>query len=160
MKKPAIDESWSVKNLEVPEKITAGGVIARVENDQIMIAVIEKPLSKKDPSQGIRFSLPKGQVEAGETLEETAHREIYEETGITDLRMVRFLETTERFNAKKSAWKINHFYLFTTEQINCVPLENDKIVRWFPIDNLPHMFWFDQDRLLKEHKQEIAAKVL
>lgn len=155
MKKHIIDESWFIKPNGVREKITAGGVITRVENDQIMIAVI-----KKERRGGTKFSLPKGHVKKGETLEETAEREIYEETGISNLHLVQFLEATERLNKKKSAWKINHFYLFTTEQINCVPLEDDKVVRWFPIHNLPQMFWYDQDRLLKEHRQEIIAKVL
>lgn len=150
-----IDESWFTKPSGVREKITAGGVVARVENDQVLIAVIEKKFHG-----GIRFSLPKGKVKKKETLEETAVREISEETGITDLRLIKFLEATERCNADKSAWKVNHFYLFSTEQIKCVPLEDNKVVRWFPIDDLPHMFWSDQGQLLEEHRQEIVGKVL
>ena len=150
-----IDESGFIKPIGVREKITAGGVVARVESDQIMIAVIEKQFSG-----GIRFSLPKGHVKKGETLEETAEREITEETGITDLRLVEFLEATERLNSERSTWKVNHFYLFVTGQIDCVPLEDDKTVRWFPIDNLPEMFWRDQSELLKQHRQEIVAKVV
>ncbi|MEO8042315.1 MAG: NUDIX domain-containing protein [Acidobacteriota bacterium] len=155
MNNHTIDESWFIKPIGVPEKVTAGGVVARVENDQVKIAVIEKEFRG-----GIRFSLPKGHVEVGETIEETAVREIYEETGINDLQFVQFLKATERLNSKKSAWKVNHFYLFITEQINCTPLEDDKVVRWFPIDNLPQMFWSDQSQLLREHRQEIVSKVL
>ena len=152
-----IDESWFIKPAGVREKITAGGVVARVEGEQVKIALIEKALRH---GKGIRFSLPKGHVKDGETLKETAIREISEETGITDLQFVQFLRTTERLNARKKAWKVNHFYLFTTEQIDCTPLEDDKVVRWFPVDNLPQMFWSDQNQLLQEHRQEIVEKVL
>jgi ADP-ribose pyrophosphatase YjhB (NUDIX family) len=157
MKNHTIDESWFTKPAGVREKVTAGGVVARVENGQVKIAVIEK---ESRGGGGVRFSLPKGKVKEGETLEETAVREISEETGINDLQFIKFLEATERLNRKKKAWKVNHFYLFVTQQIDCTPLEDDKTIRWFPIDKLPQMFWSDQSQLLKEHRQEIVSKVL
>jgi 8-oxo-dGTP pyrophosphatase MutT (NUDIX family) len=139
----------------VPEKTKAGGVVARVEDGRVMIAIVEKPLKV-----GVRFSLPKGGLKAGETPEEAAQREISEETGITDLRLVRFLAETERTNIKRSRWNVNRFYLFVTDQIDCVSQEKDKTLRWFSIDDLPRMYWPDQDELLKSHRQEIIDLVL
>ncbi|PTX64853.1 diadenosine hexaphosphate hydrolase (ATP-forming) [Melghirimyces profundicolus] len=56
-------------------EVSAGGVVYRRESDAgLSILMIEDRYS--------RWTLPKGKVESGETYEETALREIREETGI------------------------------------------------------------------------------
>ena len=55
--------------------LAAGGVVYRHDDDGGRIAVIHRP-HRHD------WSLPKGKVDPGETLPETAVREIFEETGI------------------------------------------------------------------------------
>ena len=151
----SMDESWLIKTGDVREKTTAGGVVSRVEDGRAMIALIEK-----STRGGIRYSLPKGKVKKKESIKKAAKREIHEETGIVKPKTIRFLAATERFNSKRSIWKTNHFYLFLTKQVECVPLEENKIVRWFPIDELPPLYWSDQGDLLNEYKQEIVAKIL
>lgn len=56
---------------------SAGGIILRKKNDAWQLFVI------KDMSGNWTF--PKGKIEKGETIEEASRREIYEETGITNL---------------------------------------------------------------------------
>ncbi|GAB7386312.1 NUDIX hydrolase [Bacillaceae bacterium] len=65
------------------KEISAGGVVYREKNGELQIMLIEDRYS--------RISLPKGKKEAGETIEETALREIKEETGIEG-EIVRPLE--------------------------------------------------------------------
>jgi len=149
-----IDESWFVRPVGVPEETTAGGIVVRFENNCPLVAIV-----KKERRKFTKYSLPKGHIENGETLEETARREIYEETGIADLQLVLFLTSTGRLNRRKSAWKVNHFFFFVTEQVECVPLEDDKETLWFPIDNLPELFWRDQTRLVQQYRPEILTKV-
>lgn len=55
-------------------KISAGGVVYRYHDKKLQIQLILDRYGK--------HSLPKGKMEAGETIEQTALREINEETGI------------------------------------------------------------------------------
>lgn len=66
----------------------------------------------KDPYA--RWTFPKGHQELGETLAETAVREIEEETGLKDLRFVAPLgRTTFRFRREGTVIeKMVHFFLF------------------------------------------------
>lgn len=56
------------------KEISAGGVVYRQEGGKLEIQLIQDRYGK--------ISLAKGKVEAGETIEQTALREIGEETGI------------------------------------------------------------------------------
>ncbi len=85
--------------------------------------------------QGQHFwSLPKGHVEAGETLRQAAEREIYEETGITDLVYIRDLGFYERTGGKHDdELKTIHFFLFTSKQKVLIPLDRDNPeAHWLP----------------------------
>jgi len=65
-------------------EVAAGGVVFRRENGLMRLLLIRDRFG--------RMTLPKGRQEPGETLEQTALREIEEETGISG-RIAGFLET-------------------------------------------------------------------
>ena len=72
----------------------AGGVVWRVVDGSIRVALIHRPRYED-------WTFPKGKVEAGEADEETAHREVLEETGLDcvlgrELRSVTYLDTRGR----------------------------------------------------------------
>lgn len=58
------------------EVFAAGGVIWRRRSGRVEVVVVHRP-HRQD------WSLPKGKVDPGETVEETAQREVVEETGLT-----------------------------------------------------------------------------
>lgn len=68
------------------KEISAGGVVYRRVNGAVQIQLIEDRYGK--------ISLPKGKMEPGETAEETALREIAEETGIAG-KITDVLETVQ-----------------------------------------------------------------
>jgi 8-oxo-dGTP pyrophosphatase MutT (NUDIX family) len=57
------------------KEISAGGVVYRKQEGQLQIQMIQDRYGK--------ITLAKGKMEPGETVEQTALREIWEETGIT-----------------------------------------------------------------------------
>ena len=63
-----------------------------------------------------RWDLPKGKVEPFETPEESARREVSEETGLTELRLIRYLLETYHIYQERGSWmfKTVHWYLFET----------------------------------------------
>ncbi|HBK33830.1 TPA: hypothetical protein DEP34_02990 [Candidatus Uhrbacteria bacterium] len=106
---------------------SAGGVVLNVQG-QILV------VNQKHNS----WSLPKGHIDPGETLIAAAKREIYEESGLCDLVMIRELGTYQRFKIGKdgvgedqSEWKTITFFLFRTSEQNLVPVDPENPeARW------------------------------
>ena len=70
---------------DVLQEPTAGGLIFRRAGDDRHIEFLLISDSKG------RWTIPKGHIESGETPEETAVREVIEETGIVDMRVIEWL---------------------------------------------------------------------
>ncbi len=144
------DSSWYIRPDGIKQSISVGGIVIRIEDGKILIALV-----KDDPYSD--YILPKGAINAGETLEETARREILEEAGLENLVLLGKLGIQERLNYRKTAWKIIHYFLFFTEQKVGRPIDtkHNYICEWFPIDTLPPMFWEEQYDLIEKYRDEI-----
>ncbi len=100
----------------------AGGVVVRKEGDTFWVAV-EREL---ELDRGDYWFIPKGHLDPGEMLEETARREILEETGVAELTYQRFLMKTERNSYIGDEWKNMYYFLYTTTQTELGPTAVDK----------------------------------
>ncbi|KKS44490.1 hypothetical protein A3I25_00845 [Candidatus Nomurabacteria bacterium RIFCSPLOWO2_02_FULL_42_17] len=106
--------------------------------------------------QGISWSLPKGHVDLGENLLETAMREIKEETGLGELNFIRELGHYSRFKIgldpsteDKTKIKTIHMFLFKTSSIdkNLHPLDPENPeARWVPKDQVAQMLTHPKDK--------------
>ena len=145
-----IDDSWYQKPPGIKTEIAAGGLIVRRHGDRTLVALIREG---SIPA----FVLPKGHIEAGESLIETAQREIEEESGLSQLRPLADLGPLERLDYSKKHWKITHYFLFATDQIEGKPTDPDMAyqVQWFDLDALPEMFWPEQQRLIEENRDRV-----
>ncbi len=119
------DEQKLLKHLfkKLPVVTAAGGLVF---NDKREILFIYR---------NKRWDLPKGKVEKGETLEESAIREVMEETGIRDLKVTSFLKETYHIFRRKDKLKIKvtHWYeMFSDYKGELVPetSEGIKKVKW------------------------------
>jgi len=149
-----IDETWYQRPPNVPEHISAGGVVTRVEDGCVYIALVQE-------GRLTDYILPKGRVEKGETLEQAAAREIAEEAGLTQLHLLGSLGIRERLDFRKRAWKKTHYFLFATEQIEGQPSDDqhEYRVHWHPLDTLPKLFWPEQAALIEENRERIRELV-
>ncbi|MDR7545388.1 MAG: NUDIX hydrolase [Armatimonadota bacterium] len=59
---------------------SAGGVVFRRAGDEVQVLVLQH--------EGGKWMLPKGTIETGETPAAVAMREVYEETGLSNVRVV------------------------------------------------------------------------
>ncbi len=107
------------------------------------------------------YILPKGGVKKKETLEQAAAREIEEEAGLTDLHLVDLLGTRERLDFEKTKWITTHYFLYVTTQVRGVPTDRHHAyeVRWFPLEDLPEIFWPEQRELIESNRILIETKV-
>lgn len=148
------DKSYYKKNPKLKERISAGGVIIRKNNSELLIGLIRD-------SNYNDYLLPKGGVEEGEDLVDTAKREIMEEAGLNNLFLVDYLGKSEHLAYNKNFWSVSHYYLFLTEQKSgrSTDKEVEFILEWFPIDELPEMFWQDQLEFLINNKEKIIKLI-
>jgi 8-oxo-dGTP pyrophosphatase MutT (NUDIX family) len=127
----------------VREAVAAGGVVIRrgERGHEVVLAGREG-----------MWVLPKGTPDADERIEETATREVREETGL-DVRIVRPIGQIEYWFAlpRKRVHKIVHFYLM--EALGGDTSQHDHEydeVRWVPVDEARRMLTFDTYREMLE----------
>jgi 8-oxo-dGTP pyrophosphatase MutT (NUDIX family) len=99
-------------------EISAGGLVIRRSEGEWMLAAIE-PQREHGPGAKTVLALPKGIVDAGEVPEQTAVREIQEETGlhatlITKLSDIKYVYVRS-WGDKERVFKIVSFYLLSYE---------------------------------------------
>jgi ADP-ribose pyrophosphatase YjhB (NUDIX family) len=146
-----VDESWYIKPPGVREDISAGGVVMRMEAGRCLVALVAQDALS-------HYFLPKGRCKAGENLQIAARREIKEEAGISDLTYIEKLGIYERLNYTKKSWKVIHYFLFQTEQVEGVPTDTKHAYscEWFPLDALPPLLWPEQIEVM----EKLALKYL
>jgi 8-oxo-dGTP pyrophosphatase MutT (NUDIX family) len=145
---------WYYKKPDnVKHRTGAGGVVARVDKGKILIALIR---DRGDHE----YVLPKGGVEYGETLEQAAIREIEEEAGFRDLRLLGELGVGERLGGKKAVWQKTHYFLFRTEEVQGKPTDRrDWEVAWFDLQKLPELYWREQEEIIVSNVEKILRLV-
>ncbi len=150
-----IDDSWYLRDAGLVEVVSAGGAVVRMHGKDPVVALITE-------LDHPHFVLPKGHVEPGETIESAARREIGEEAGLHDIRLIRPLGTIDRQNYERTKWKTIHFFLYTTDETSFTPIEGDKHPEagWFSLGALPTLFWPDQRELLAELRSEFDKQGL
>jgi len=154
-----IDETWYERPDGILERTSAGGFVARIDDDgDVLIGFARE-------GDHDTLVVPKGGVDPGETIEQAAKREIEEELGvrIDALETVCDLGALARLNFRRSAWVTVHYFLFRTEQVDGTPTDSARHWHgptWVPLDDPPDLFWPEQQRLLRENTGRIRELVL
>ena len=147
-----IDASWYKRPDGIAEHVAAGGVVVRLDDGHIVVALVRE-------GEDEAYVLPKGHVEAGESLEAAARREIREEAGVRDVTSLGELGVRERLNYRRTSWKRTHYFLFLVTRVSDPPPGGHAGVAWAPIDALPAMFWAEQREFLETHRVHIMELV-
>jgi 8-oxo-dGTP pyrophosphatase MutT (NUDIX family) len=140
------------------EEVSAGGVIIDVHDGVARIAVI----ARRNRAGRVEWCLPKGHLESNETLEETAAREVAEETGIVG-RVLAPLGTIDYwFSASGTRIHkiVHHFLLEATGgelSIEGDPDAEAIDVAWFPLGDVQAHLTFPNERRIAQVAWERLA---
>ena len=107
--------------------VSSGGVITQVDGNGLQVVLVGRARPE-------RWSIPKGTPIPGETLEETAMREVREETGLSVKILERLGDITYWFSTRGTRHhKTVHFYLLEAlgGNMDDHDWEND-FVAWVP----------------------------
>ena len=117
----------------------AGGLVVRRQGGLLQMVVVHRP-EQQD------WSFPKGKLEAGETLDVAALREVWEETGMT-CELLRFIGHTE-YADRKGRQKTVAYWIMTATGGTFSPNEEVDELRWLPLDDASHLLSYPRDQEL------------
>jgi len=120
---------------------TSHGIIPIYEkDDEIFICAVHNEKSDE-------WGLPKGTPENNETPIETASRELEEETGITEFKIIGGKTFSEKYNFEQDNVvhnKTNIYFVASVGEMFEKPLELDsKDMKWINIKEAENFFKFD-----------------
>lgn len=122
------------------EVLAAGGLVTR---DDARIAVVHRP--RYDD-----WSLPKGKLDEGESLEEAALREVWEETGLKCSITGTLGDTNYR--DRKDRKKLVRYYEMRAEEGEFTPNDEVDELRWLAPADALDLLTYDFDRELVQSR--------
>jgi len=133
---------------------SAGGVVIRLENGIAQLVVGSR---RREPD-GVTWTLPKGTPQPGETAEQTALREVREETGL-EVAITGPLDSIEYWFVQRGTriHKTVHYFLMepTGGDLARHDHEFDQ-VRWLAFADAPTVLTFETERALVARAAELS----
>ena len=137
-------------------QVSAGGVVFRRRGGSVEVALISV-------GERGRWQLPKGLVGRGETPEETALREVREETGLSaefvaPLEKIEYWYFSNERGARVRYHKFVHFYLmrYTSGSTDDHDSEVNE-ARWFDLRDAQTALAFKGERQVLERAEEVIS---
>jgi 8-oxo-dGTP pyrophosphatase MutT (NUDIX family) len=145
-------------------EFSAGGVVVRKREGKWWIAAIEP---RRDPGQSPARALPKGNVDPGEKPDQTALREVREETGLEATLVAKLTDIkyfyVRSWGDKQRVFKIVSFYLLRYRSGRIGNISDDmrhEVERalWIPLEEAPQRLSYRGERDVARLAQEYLKK--
>jgi 8-oxo-dGTP pyrophosphatase MutT (NUDIX family) len=127
----------------------AGGVVWRMQDDVVEVLLVHRP--RYDD-----WTFPKGKLDAGESHEQAAVREVQEESGFScapghELSSIGYVDGKGRPKTVRY-WEMR---VLTGE---FEPNDEVDVIRWVPIDEVGYLLTYDHDEEVLESFVRFAAQ--
>ena len=135
--------------------VTADCVVFGLDDEDLKVLLI---LRNNSPFEG-SWALPGGFAKVGEAIEETARRELAEETGLQNV----FLEQLYTFgepdrDPREHVITVAYYALVNLAQHTVRPATDARNAAWFEIDDVPELA-FDHNRILQTAYHRLKGKI-
>lgn len=140
-------KSRRAASLPIVDETSAGGLVVKVEDRQAFVALI----ARRNRNGNIEWCLPKGHLEPGETAQQAARREIFEETGIKGKVIAPLISIDYWFaGAGRRIHKVVHHYLLEATG-GAITVDNDpdheaEAAAWVPLDMVSKALVYPNER--------------
>lgn len=148
-------------------EFSAGALVVRHMQDQWWVAVIEPGRQGEPEDRKDVIALPKGNVDAGEQPEQTAAREVLEETGlraklVTRLGSIKYVYARKWSDGEK-IFKVVTFYLmkYQSGRIGEITKEMQHEVRrayWLPLKEAAKTLSYKGEKQMAQKALELTAQ--
>lgn len=151
----------------MPKEKSAGAIIFRKEGDKIYYLLLHYPTG--------HWEFPKGHIEGKETEEETVKREIKEETGIEDLKIIpgfkqyikyffrQYKENVSEADRRKGktpwVFKLVVFFIAETKEKEVKISHEHKGYAWLPIEEAIKKTTFKNSKDLLKKSNDFIIKL-
>lgn len=143
------------RRLTTVDETSAGGLVVDVDRANAVL------IGRLDRHGRLLWSLPKGHIEDGETVEQTAVREVKEETGISaqvlePLGTIDYWFVAERRRVHKT---VHHFILESTGgELSDEDVEVTEVA-WVPLADLEtKLAYSDERKLVRKAKERFVQQ--
>jgi len=143
-----------VARLRTATATSAGGIVVRFD-DGIPSLVVGARRRDRDV---LTWTLPKGTPNPGESREQTALREVAEETGL-EVRITDELDSIEYWFVQRGTRIHKTVHYFLMEPVGGDLAGHDQEfdqVRWVPFDQAPGLLTFETERALVAKAAEVV----
>jgi 8-oxo-dGTP pyrophosphatase MutT (NUDIX family) len=144
-----------VARLRTATATSAGGIVVRYEAGRPQLVIG----SRKRERDSRTWTLPKGTPERGESTEQTAMREVGEETGL-QVRITGPLQDIEYWFVQSGTRIHKTVHYFLMEPVGGDLDRHDREfdqVRWIDFDDAPLMLTFETERALVAHAADVLG---
>lgn len=130
--------------------VSVGGILVRRVGNKTEILLMRYPNT-------LDLGFLKGHIEGDETIEETALREVSEEAGLKNLKIIKKIGQYARPAVEKNGervFKDIHIFLMETDNLDHQPSEEE--YGWFEYDEaIKKMAFKKEAEFLRQHKMNI-----
>ncbi len=138
-------------NIECLYESSCGAVVFRKIGEEIRFLLIKNKRSTN-------WGFPKGHIENGETKEDTAKREVLEETGIHIKILPGFISTSEYTIQGKVEKSVSIFVASTTDTQTIIQQAEIEDYIWLNYSNAIKKLKFENDRSILEKAHEFLLR--
>lgn len=132
----------------MPETTThAGAVVFRGNDDRVLYLVVSS-------SDGANWVLPKGHIDAGESAEIAALRELAEEAGVTGEIIERL--SIQHFPKGTKAGAVQYFLI---RELGTTAAAENRTIRWENEESAVQLLTFDESKAALQEGAEVVRRL-